>query len=143
MTDWRKDLEGLFAAAEGRRARHEGPSLVRGFLRQVVVPAFEELAETLRDHGRDVEISHEDRSASILVLNDEGEEFYYEVTASAYGAATSAFPAMPLRDPEGKTYRAEAHLRDRGLDQDVTNASKEEIISSFIHEYRRHLMWHL
>ncbi|MDZ7779469.1 MAG: hypothetical protein U5R14_05935 [Gemmatimonadota bacterium] len=47
-----------------------------------------------------------------------------------------------MSDPHGKEYRAEAHVRDRSLEQDVTNATKDDLITSFLREYRRHLEWH-
>ncbi len=144
MSDWKRDLKMLLAAAEGEgRSKPEGPSRVRGFISDVVVPAFEELAGELQEHERDVEVEHSDRMASIRVMKDGKEEFYYEVKVKAYRNKGFAFPVAPLRDPEGKTYRAEIHLRDRPLHQDVTNSTKEDLIRYFLHDYRRHLVWSL
>ena len=144
MSDWRDELKTLLAASEGeRRPRPEGPQRVRGFISEVVVPAFEELASELQEYDRDIEVEHSDRMASIRVLRDGKEEFYYEVRVKAYRSSGFAFPVAPLRDPEGKTYRAEIHLRDRPLHQDVTNSTKEDLIRYFLHDYSRHLMWSL
>lgn len=144
MTDWKDELRGLIAlSARERKAQRGGPPLVRTFLSGAVVPAFEELAEALREHGRDVIVAHDDRSASILVSKDGKEEFYYEVVIKAYGAASFAFPAIPLRDSEGKTYRAEARVRTGPQQQDVTHATRLDMIHSFLRQYRRLLLWHL
>ncbi|TVP57832.1 MAG: hypothetical protein EA351_04885 [Gemmatimonadales bacterium] len=144
MSDWREDLKMLLTATEGGgQPKPEGPGRVRGFISQVVVPAFEELATELQEYGRDVEVEHSDRMGSIRVLKDGKEEFYYEVKVKAYRTTGFAFPVAPLRDPEGQTYRAEIHLRDRPLHQDVTNSTKEDLIRYFLHDYSRHLMWSL
>lgn len=142
MSDWKEDLRQLLAASEGARSpKPEGPLRVRGFISDVVVPAFEELARELQEHGRDVEVEHGDRSASIRILRDGAEEFYYEVKVKAYRTRGFAFPVAPLRDPEGKTYRAEIHLRDRELHHDVTNATRDDLIRYFLQDYSRHLIW--
>jgi hypothetical protein len=144
MSDWKEDLRRLLATTGGaERPKPEGPSRVRGFISEVVVPAFEELATELQDHDRDVEVEHGDRTASIRIVNQGKEEFYYEVKVKAYRTGGFAFPVVPLRDVEGKTYRAEIHLRDRALHHDVTNSTKEDLIRYFLHDYGRHLMWHL
>lgn len=144
MSDWKDDLKTLLATTEGAgRPKPAGPSRVRGFISEVVVPAFEEVATELQEYGRDVEVEHGDRTASIRILKDGREEYYYEVKVKAYRTRGFAFPVVPLRDPEGKTYRAEIHLRDRALHQDVTNSTKEDLIRYFLHDYGRHLMWNL
>ncbi len=144
MSDWKEELRTLLTSTEGReRPKPEGPSRVRGFISEVAVPAFEELAGELQEYDRDVEVEHGDRSASIRVLKDGKEEFYYEIKVRAYRAKGFAFPIAPLRDPQGQTYRAEIHLRDRPLHQDVTNSTREDLIRYFLHDYGRHLTWTL
>ena len=142
MSDWKKDLRELLQATEGgSRVRPEGPRRVRGFISDVVVPAFEELAEELQEYERDVEIEYGDRHASIRILKEGREEFHYEVKIRAYRKARFAFPVAPLRDAEGETYRAEIHLRDGPLHQDVTDASRDDLIRYFLYDYTRHLRW--
>jgi len=144
MNDWKADLKMLLASTGGQeRAKPTGPGRVRGFISEVVVPAFEELATELQDHGRDVEVEHSDRMGAIRVLHNGKEEFYYEVKVKAYRNSGFAFPVVPLRDAEGQTYRAEIHLRDRPLHHDVTNSSREDLIRYFLQDYRRHMMWSL
>lgn len=143
--DWKRDLAQLFGYEESEvaRARKERKRQVRSFISDVVVPAFEELARALQDYDRDVEVEYGDRDASIRVLHDGEEEFYYEVRVRSYRRRDFAFPVIPLRDAEGQTYRAEAHLKDRPLHQDVTDCSKEDLIRYVLHEYQRHLKWYL
>lgn len=142
MSDWKKELKELLeSTSEDRKVRPEGPTRVRGFISDVVVPAFEEIAEELQDYGRDVEVEYGSRTASIRVVKDGREEFFYQVKIKAYRKLRFTFPVVPLRDAEGKTYRAEIHLRDRELLHDVTNATKEEMIEYFLRYYARHLTW--
>lgn len=144
MSRWRESLNEIFAAAEGREGAGDEPRRrVKHFIAQVVVPAFEEVAEELQGHGRDVEVEHGERRSSIRVLFEGEEEFFYEVRAKVYRKRDFAFPAIPLHDAEGVTYRAEAHLKDRPLNEDVTDFTKDRIIESFLREYSRHLRWYL
>ncbi|TVR65007.1 MAG: hypothetical protein EA422_05200 [Gemmatimonadales bacterium] len=143
-SSWKTRLKALMDETGGDHPPlPRQPLRVRGFISDTVVPAFEEVAEGLQEYGRDVEVEYGDRSASIRVLLDGKEEFFYAVRIKAYQTSRFAFPILPLRDPEGRTYRAEIHLRDRALHQDVTDCDKDEIISYFLHDYGRHLRWSL
>lgn len=139
---WKEELKELFETTEGSlRETRARKQRVRGFIQDVVVPAFEELAETLPDYGRDVEVEFGERDAALRVLHEGEEEFYYEVKVNAYRRRDFAFPVIPLHDAEGRTYRAEAHLRDRPLHRDVTDCTKDELIRIVLHDYGRHLKW--
>lgn len=145
MSDWKEELGSLLgrADAQERAESREGePPRIRRYLARVVIPALEEVAAEFQEHGRHVEIDEEDRYVAVTVLNDDAEEFFFEVRVKPFGTEGFAFPAVRLHDPEGKTYRAEVHLRDRALERDVTGADKDELIRVFLEEYRRHLEWH-
>ncbi|MEX2473149.1 MAG: hypothetical protein WEA34_13260 [Gemmatimonadota bacterium] len=144
MSDWKADLRSLISGSgEVPRTGSEGePPGIRRYLTRVAAPALEAVAAEFQELGRDVEVDEDERYASITVLHDDAEEFFFEVRVKPYGADGFAFPTVPLRDPQGKTYRAEAHLRDRALERDVTGADQEELIRVFLEEYRRHLEWH-
>ncbi len=141
--DWKEILKELFEEAESPAARRRAERRrVKSFIQEVAVPAFEEVAEVLQDYGREIEVEFGERMASITVRDEEGEEeFYYEVRVRAYRKRDFAFPAIPLFDAEGQTYRAEAVLRSGPLHRDVTNYSKDELIESFLREYRRQFQW--
>jgi choline/glycine/proline betaine transport protein len=144
MSSWKESLKEILSAAEGtKRTGDEPRRRVKHFIAQVVVPAFEEVAQELQEYGRDVEVEHGEKRAAIRVFHEGDEEFSYEVRATAYRKLEFAFPALPLHDAEGMTYRAEAHLKDRPLNEDVTDFTKDQIIESFLREYGRHLRWHL
>lgn len=142
--DWRRSLRELFSTVEGADVVPGGERpRVKKFIAEVVVPAFEELAEELQEHGRDVEVRFGDRKATIQVNHEGDEEFFYAVEASPYRKKDFSFPVLPLRDAEGQTYRAEARLRTRPLHEDVTDYSRAEIIESVLREYERKLRWDL
>jgi hypothetical protein len=145
MTDWKEDLRALLGRSgrtQGAGRREGEPPRVRHYLARVAIPALEEVAAELQEHGRHVEVDEDDRYVAVTVFHDDREEFFFEVRVKPYGTEGFAFPAVPLRDPEGKTYRAEVHVRDRSLERDVTSADKDELIRVFLEEYRRHLEWH-
>jgi hypothetical protein len=144
MADWKDELSRLLASSEReRKARRGSPPLIHEFLSGIVVPAFDDLGEALRTYGRSAEVMRDDRSASILVSKDGKEEFYYEVGVRPYAASAFRFPATPLRDSEGRSYRAEARVRSGPPQQDLTHATRRHLIDSFLRQYERHLTWHL
>lgn len=140
MSHWKDRLDRVATgSARERKAQRGGPPLVRTFLSGTVVPALEELAETLKAHGREVQVVHDNRTASTLVSKGGKEEFYYEILIKGYPASTFAFPATPLRDGDGRTYRAEARVREGPAQEDLTHATGSEVIDSFLRLYGRHL----
>ena len=148
MNEWRKSLRELLEEAETKRAAREAANRdaqkwkrVKHFISDTVVPAFEQVAEELQDHDRDVELEHARDFATITVYRDGEREFYFGVRARAYKEREFAFPALPLRDAQGRIYRAEAFTDDGPLKHDVTDYTTEEIIELLLYEYRRHLRW--
>ena len=149
MGDWRKTLRELLDEADQERTAREGGEAdeaekrrrVKHFIEGTVVPAFEEVAEELQTHKRDVELEFARDFATITVFQDGEREFYYGIRARAYRKREFAFPAVVLRDARGRTYRAEAFTQDGPLKHDVTDYTSGEIINSLLYEYRRHLRW--
>lgn len=145
MTDWKKDLKELFDDEYHRKrkiqAESEGKTRVRRFISEVVEPAFEEIAEELKEYDRDIDVEVEKMTATIRVYLEGHEEFYFSIRSRPYKQKEYSFPVLPLRDDKGEYFRAEVFLKDGPLNHDVTNYSKEQIIAEFLHEYKRHLHW--
>lgn len=142
MTDWKDQLREILQAAETteeKRARKM--RRVKGFLADVVVPAYDEFAQQMQDFGRDVEVDIGERQAQIRVLHDGDEEFYFDVQIRAYRKRDFAFPVIPLQDAEGDVYRAEASIRSGPLHHDLTDYSREGLLEVLVKEYGRHLRW--
>ena len=143
MSGWTEKLRNLLREVDTQEVDQQPRRRIVNYLSEVVIPAFEEVAGELQDLGRDVEVEHGHRRASIRVVREGNEEFYYEVRVRPYREREFAFPVISLRDGEGKTYRAEAFLRDQPLKKDLTDFTREELIEDFLREYERHLKWHL
>lgn len=147
MEDWKEELREILRKKELAEAQQgEGKDKrmpKKKFIEDVVVPAFEELAEELKEVDRDVDLEYDKDSASLTVYDDDREEFYYEIKVRAYKKRDFVFPVIPIRDDKGQTYRAEVFLRKGPLYRDVTNFSKEEIQEHFTDQYKRQLQWEL
>lgn len=142
MSSWKDHLKEIVDAADssGRKTKEEGQR-VKGFLGDVVVPAFEAFAQQLQELERDVQMDLGDRKAQLLVLKDGEEEFFFEIRIRAYRKRDFAFPVIPLRDSEGDIYRAEASIRSGSLFHDLTDYSREGLLDVLVTEYGRHLRW--
>lgn len=143
--EWKDDLKRMV------KSIHEAPDRTRAkrrqvesFISEIAAPALEELAKALQECGRDVEVEYGTRDALLRVVSDEeGDEFTYEIRASSYRKRDFVFPVIPLHDPQGGVYRAEAHVNGRPLNEDVTDCGREALIRKILREYERYLKWHL
>ncbi|MDI6400789.1 hypothetical protein QLX67_02190 [Balneolaceae bacterium ANBcel3] len=145
MSDWKKTLKEIldedFHKKLRKKAEPEAKLKVRRFLTDIVEPAFEEVAEELKEYGRDIDIEIDKTSITMRVYFEGNEEFFFSVRSRPYRKKDFSFPVLPLRDDKGESYRAEVYLKDGPLYHDVTNYSKEQIITEFLHEYKRHMQW--
>ena len=147
MSDWKKELKELFDEdfqnKMRRKVESEGKLRIKRFVSEVVEPAFEEIAEELKDYDRDIDVEMEKLAATIRVYYDGHEEFYFSIRSRPYKKKEFSWPVLPLRDEKGEYYRAEVYLKDGPLYHDVTNCTKEQIIREFLHQYKRHMQWNL
>jgi choline/glycine/proline betaine transport protein len=147
MSDWKKELKELFDDEHQSRVRQkiesEGKTRVKRFITEVVEPAFEEIAEELKEYERDIDVEIENMAGTIRVYHEGHEEFYFSIRSRPYKKKEFSFPVLPKRDEKGEYYRAEVYLKDGPLYHDVTTYSKEQIIREFLHEYKRHMQWNL
>ena len=147
MSDWKKELKELFDEEFRRKkkmqAESEDKMRVKRFISGIVEPAFEDIAEELKEYDRDIDVEIEKMAATIRVYNEGHEEFYFSIRSRPYKKKEYSFPVLALRDDNGDYYRAEVYLKDGPLYHDVTNYSKEQIIGEFLHEYKRHMHWNL
>jgi choline/glycine/proline betaine transport protein len=145
MSDWKKELKELFdedfQSKMRRKVESEGKLRIKRFVSDVVEPAFEEIAEELKEYDRDIDVEIEKLAATIRVYYDGHEEFYFSIRSRPYKKKEFSFPVLPLRDEKGEIYRAEVYLKDGPLYHDVTNYNREQIIREFLHEYKRHVQW--
>ncbi len=147
MSDWKKELKELFDdelyIKRKQQAETEGKLRVKKFISEIVEPAFEDIAEELKEYERDIDVEIEKMAATIRVYYEGHEEFYFSIRSRPYKKKEFSFPVLPLRDEKGEYYRAEVYLKDGPLYHDVTSYNKEQIIRQFLHEYKRHMHWNL
>ena len=144
-----KNLEQLFSDEyrdrfKQKQEERKGKLRLKLFITEVVEPAFEEIAEALGEHERDVEVQTGKNFAAVKVIHEGKEEFYFAVKIKPYGERKFMFPVMPIRDESGKTYRAIVLLKEvkeREVEHDVTNYTRAELIETFLFYYRRHFEW--
>ena len=116
---------------------------MKRFISDIVEPAFEEIAEELKEYDRDIDMESDRMSCTLRVFYEGKEEFYFSIRSRPYKKKDFSFPVLPLKDEKGDYYRAEVFLKDGPLYHDVTNYNKEQIIGEFLHEYKRHMKWNL
>src|SRR5690554_2581910 len=118
---------------------------VNRFMDEVVVPAFEEVAEELRKQGYTVEVQErdEDKRCKLEVQHHIEANFVYEVRARAY-----IRPELMSQDgtvdesderEERKYFRAEVHLMEGGQDYDIMGWSRNEVIDDILDQYEQHM----
>jgi hypothetical protein len=149
MSDWKLKLTHLFSDEyrdrfKKKQEERKGKLRVKQFIADVVEPAFEEVAGTLNEFDRDVEIETSRNSAVLKVTHKGKEEFYFGIKVRPYEERKFMFPVLPIRDEAGQLYRAVIYLKgekERMVEHDVTNYTREDIAETFVYYYRRHFEW--
>jgi len=108
---------------------------VNKFISQIVVPAFESVAEELKKNQINVVVAHEN-GLSLVVDHGEEQEFVYRVLARKHSQPDFVNEAD---DDEHSYYRAEVHLGEGGQDYDIMGWSKTAVINNVIDQYHKHL----
>ncbi|KUJ71058.1 choline BCCT transporter BetT [Thiomicrospira sp. WB1] len=116
---------------------------VRSFVKNIVVPACEEVAEELRHEDLEVEVEHDterDR-ARLVVKHGEETDFVYEVRNRSHLKPEFSQEEVPedQMSEQAHYYRAEVHLREGGQDYDVMGWSKLAMINDIIDHYHKHM----
>ena len=108
---------------------------VNKFIDQIVAPAFDLVANELKENQIDVDISYED-GLSLVVNHGEEQEFVYRVLTRKYSQPDFVTEAD---EDEQSYYRAEVHLVEGGQDYDIMGWSKTAVINNIIDQYHKHL----
>lgn len=132
--NWRERLHNII----------DFPSLQVGqrFIEKVVRPAFEEVAEEMRESGLTVEISAENGNQLIYrVIHGDEIDFVYQVNLQSHVQPAFIHAEDDPTDisEEKKYYRAEVHLREGGQDYDILGWSRDAVIGDVIDHYHKHM----
>lgn len=136
---WKERLKQLIGQEHPRRADRED---VQRFLREVVAPALEQVADELTRHGRETDLRVDNDEVSLTVLDGDEEEFFYAVKARTFRKASFAFPEMTFKDDERDTYhRAMVYTHEGARSYGIMGYDTDRVIGSFMYEYDRQLRW--
>ena len=120
---------------------------VNRFIEDVVLPAFEEVAEEIRKQGyvAEVEVADDMRCKLEVQHNDEV-NFVYKVEPEAYIRPDFMTPAetgdedVEVEEREKRKYfRAEVHLLEGGQDYDIMGWQRDEVIEDILDQYEQHM----
>lgn len=117
------------------------------FLKDIVVPAYNDLKMEIEKYGRIVVIDIDDSglgSASLTVYlpseiktEEQVEEFYFLIEGRAYQKAGFAFPEH-ADESLPRTPQVEISIRNGSIgEHDIENLSKDDIIKIFVDEYSK------
>lgn len=116
---------------------------VRSFIKKIVMPAFDEVAQELRNEELVVEVTHDEERdrARLLVKHGEETDFVYEVRSRSHLKPEFSQEEVPedQMSEDAHYYRAEVHLREGGQDYDVMGWSKLAMINDIIDHYHKHM----
>jgi hypothetical protein len=135
MAEWQKRLDAFFAKTEEIKQKEEKPEFAR-FVSQIVIPAFERLAEELKKHGRDVTIRDAASSATLLIHRAGKEEFMYRVQGRTFPNVVLPYAELRFRERKGlKLIHTESMLRSGPPNYALQDITVEEVIQSFLSNY--------
>jgi len=145
MGDWRAELSRLAAGADANRDGEAnrsgiGPDAVaEQFLRRTGMEALQELAEQLRELGREVRVAFLDGPprVTLSVHYDGREEMEYALRVRRRGDMAYAYAEASHVSPmTRKRYTYGRYVGGHQLDHTIVKITREEIIDSFMNEYR-------
>ncbi|GGD69321.1 BCCT family transporter [Lacimicrobium alkaliphilum] len=134
--NWRERLQNIID--------YPSKEVGRRFIQKVATPAFDEVAQEMRDKGYTVDVTKDDPDRlSFKVVHGEEIDFLYEVMLSPHVRPAFLTPeaeADPHNMDEAKLYfRAEVHLGEGGQDYDILGWSREAVIGDIIDHYHKHM----
>ena len=120
---------------------YPGRDKAEAFLRDVAIPALEEVAQELSKTGVEAKVETEERRVTLQAMPGEAAPFYYGIRLRGYEIPSFAFPEMrPRETPESERYyRAEVHLQQGSQGYDMLGYGKEQIIADVLSQFQRHL----
>lgn len=137
MESWRENLSSFFENSEKKSPTDkEARSELAVFISDVVVPAFSEVSEELRQHGRETSVRSTDAAATILITCDGDEEMTYRVQGRMFPNGIRPFAEVRFRERKGHRYiTIESMFRASKPTYAVSDLGKGEIIQDLLKHY--------
>lgn len=145
MSDWKADLANFLNDKEKKNQINaekliSAKESIAKFFSETVMPTFEELKVELEKHQREVVITSNKEHATIIVNYKGHTEISYSIKINIHSGGVYPFPEIRFIDPtDGKMYKAEGVFRSGAQDYDISQITKDEIIQSFLNQYKLHL----
>ena len=136
--DWKKEL-GTFLEEKRKDKKEERRLELETFIREVVVPAFQELKRELERHSRLAVIRDAPSSASLKVAFQGEEEITYSIQARSFSDRSVPYPSVRYRERRGVRYvTTEGAFGPSGQPPSVQEVTTEDVIRNFLSYYMRH-----
>ncbi len=123
---WRKRLSALFKFPEQAKIEH--------FIKEVVMPAMEEVQKELVIHGWKANITPEDNGVTFQLERDEKLDFFYQVLATEH--------QVPDVHTDGTTlathWQADVYIRNGALGYELYGCSRDEVIRDLIDQLEQY-----
>lgn len=137
MADWRTKLRDSLKVTEKNRQEKESMEMNR-FITEVVLPAFADIADEMKDHGRTAAIRHTETTASINIQFNGEDEMIYRIQGRTFPTNTLPFADIRFRERKGlRLIRVENMFRDGSTPYSMADITKDEIIENFVENYTR------
>ncbi|MDA0990509.1 MAG: hypothetical protein O3A51_07140 [Verrucomicrobia bacterium] len=134
--DWRADLGSFLNKSEGKRIEPAGSELAR-FITDVVLPAFQDVADELERYGRTVVRRHTASSAVLIASNGTEEELTYRVQGRTFPNGVLPYAEVRFRERKGlRLIRVESMFRSGVPNYRMVDITKDEIIRDFLTHYK-------
>lgn len=130
---WRERLQNII--------HFPNKKTVSRFIDNVVLPAFDAVAEELKSGQIEVEILQNSSGVELHVRHGEEHDFVYGVHRRKHEQPDFACNDLEVMDTDDDQsyYRAEVHLQEGGQDYDIMGWSKLAVINDVIDQYHKHL----
>ena len=134
---WREDLGSLLDPSKTRQTETREPELGR-FIRECVLPAFQELSDELERYGRTVVVRDSLTSAALIVSKGGEEEMSYRVQGRTFPTGVLPYAEVRFRERKGRRLiRVESMFRSGKPNYTLFDVTTEEIIRNFLDQYKR------
>ena len=134
MSDWRNNLGNFLSTDEDKNGPKETPFQI--YVRETLLPAFDEISEELAKHGRKVKVHNAGLSAAMTITVDGTEEMTYRVRERQFPNGPLPYAEVRARERKGlRLVTIETMIRSGQPDYVLSDVTQQEIIDHFLQQY--------
>ena len=137
MTGWRDDLDQFFEKSKEKVKEAAKENSLGRFITEIVTPAFKEVADAMKAHGRETNIRTTDASACIIVCHDGEEEMSYSVQGRMFPNGIRPYAQVRFRERKGLRYITVESMIRQGGNYAIKDISSAEIIRDLLDHYMK------